>query len=439
MREIRALIIGTPADSLGAGVRPILPLGPGIEGILRTIVRERIDVVVGPGTVAGRPLREIVRAAAWSPPVLDHADALRDGPCPGFAQRLRDYGLVGRRLRRPAARDLPRRDPHTGLVPAERFIARLRAGLAPASPTACVMLDGGPHALLHLARSIQARGLPGFRWDEHRAAVLLADTSPERALALAEAWRAELDGTSPDGGRTFPAFTLGVAHATHGPSLDLVRRAALALDHAEPLLWWDALAARHLAACTHGRGTLEARTDDFLARLDPRLGPSQRAHLGTHAREVERTAEALARLMRLDPHAVEPIRLAARLHDLGKATIPESILARPGPLSPVERRLIDRHADEGATLARLLGAPATVCEIVRHHHARYDGGPAPLGALVVAVADALATMTSERAYSRARSLSEALAELRRGRGTQFHPQAVVAAHLLAPNLMRAAA
>ncbi len=83
------------------------------------------------------------------------------------------------------------------------------------------MIDGGPGGLVHVAQSIQARGLRGFRWDEHRAAVLLNHASPEHALALAEAWRGELDGTSIDGGRTFPAFSLGVAHAAHGASIEI--------------------------------------------------------------------------------------------------------------------------------------------------------------------------------------------------------------------------
>ncbi|MFN0132055.1 MAG: HD-GYP domain-containing protein [Phycisphaerales bacterium] len=454
MPLIRALLVATPERlTLDYRFHLLRPAGPGIDAILHALLHDRIDLVIGPETIQGRPLREIVLAAPTPPPVLvlcppgtpplrgglgSDLDPLFSGPCPGMAERAFDYGLVGRRLRTPYARSVPRVDPETGLRAADRIAASLRAGLGGSLPTACIIADAGLDAV---ARSIHARGLRGFRWDDRRVAIFLHECTSEHAILFAESWRTELSASSPDSMHTNAA--LGVAHAPHGPSLDLIRRAALALDHAQHanlgIDWWDALAARHLAACTHANGTLAERATEFLRRLAPRLGPTQRDHLTSHARDVEQTAEGLARLMRLPPVDIEAIRLAARLHDLGKVAIPEPILARPGPLTPAERRIVDRHADEGATLARLLGAPTPVCELIRHHHHRYDGGPAPIGGLVIAVADALATMTADRTYSRARTLSEALAELRKGRGTRFHPGAVVAAHLLAPGLMRAAA
>jgi putative nucleotidyltransferase with HDIG domain len=184
---------------------------------------------------------------------------------------------------------------------------------------------------------------------------------------------------------------------------------------------------------------IEQRRQRFLRGLRETLGPVQFQHLTAHCEEVSRTAVRLAHLMGLPPEQVEVIRQAGLLHDLGKALIPDDLLAKPGPLSPAEREALGHHADQGARLCEALGARAGVVDAVRHHHTRHDAGDAPITAAVVCVADALAAMTSDRPYSAARSYSEALAELRQGRGTQFEPHAVVAAHILGAGAMARAA
>lgn len=192
--------------------------------------------------------------------------------------------------------------------------------------------------------------------------------------------------------------------------------------------------------------TLEQRRAAFLARVSELLGPTQLQHITEHSEQVAEAAAGLARLLHLAPAEVERVRLAGLLHDIGKAAIPDNLLAKPGPLSRRERKLMDKHAEMGARICAALGADDVVTEMVRYHHARYDdpapsaeGGRVPLGARVVCVADALVTMTSNRSYSRARSYTDALAELRRGRSTLFDPQAVVAAHILGATSMSKAA
>jgi putative nucleotidyltransferase with HDIG domain len=189
---------------------------------------------------------------------------------------------------------------------------------------------------------------------------------------------------------------------------------------------------------TPGMG-VEARRRRLLRSLREVLGPSQFQHTTAHCEQVARTAAHLARLMRLDGAQIAIVRLAGLLHDLGKALIPDSLLAKPGPLTRAEREVMNRHADDGARLCEALGADAATADAVRHHHTRFDAGPAPLAAQVVSVADALVTMTTDRPYSSARSFAEALGELRLGRGTVFNPDAVVAAHILgAASMSRAA-
>jgi HD-GYP domain-containing protein (c-di-GMP phosphodiesterase class II) len=128
------------------------------------------------------------------------------------------------------------------------------------------------------------------------------------------------------------------------------------------------------------------------------------------------------------------VRLAGRLHDLGKLAIPEEILRKPGSLDDAERLVLERHPQIGYLMLRSLGVEP-VATWVRHHHERWDGtgypdglaGTAiPLGARIVFVADAWDAMTTERAYGVRRSEAEALRECERVAGSQFDP-AVVAA------------
>jgi putative nucleotidyltransferase with HDIG domain len=186
--------------------------------------------------------------------------------------------------------------------------------------------------------------------------------------------------------------------------------------------------------------TTEAKRARFLRAVAPVLGPAQIEHITLHCEHVARTAARLAGLMRALPWEVERARLVGLLHDLGKALIPDELLARSGPLNGEERARLSRHAAEGARLCECLGVPDDIARAVAMHHARFDEAPdAPRAAHIVSVADALVVMTTGRAYSVARTYSQALAELRRQRCGQFEPGVVVAAHILGASTMALAA
>jgi putative nucleotidyltransferase with HDIG domain len=205
-----------------------------------------------------------------------------------------------------------------------------------------------------------------------------------------------------------------------------------------------ALAAARAVARTPGLA-LPQRRRAFLAHLAPHLGPAQWAHVSDHCDRVAETVRDLARLLRWDDALLTLATHGALLHDLGKCAIPESILAKPGPLDPHERETIDHHGEIGARLAREMGLREDVQRVIAHHHTRYDdesvsiASPAPVvqAARLVCLGDALVAMTSDRPYSRARTYSDALAELRLHRGKQFDPAAVTAAHIYASARMAA--
>ena len=152
-----------------------------------------------------------------------------------------------------------------------------------------------------------------------------------------------------------------------------------------------------------------------------------------HSRRVADFAVRIAREMALAPEQVETIRLAARVHDVGKIGVADHILQKPGKLTPEERAAVERHSRIGYQM--LTGFPEYRhgADLVLHHHERHDGlgypsglqgDEIPLGALVIAVADAVDAMTSDRSYRAALSLSQTLEELARGRGTHWSAQVV---------------
>lgn len=154
------------------------------------------------------------------------------------------------------------------------------------------------------------------------------------------------------------------------------------------------------------------------------------AYTAGHSQRVSEYAVALAKQVGLSAAEVETIHIAAHLHDIGKIGVPDGILLKSGPLKPSEYLVIQDHPQLGADI--LAGVPGldAVAAIVKHHHERFDGAgypdrlegyAIPLGARIVAIADAYDAMTSHRAYRRPLSCLEALAEIQSARARQFDP------------------
>jgi putative two-component system response regulator len=151
---------------------------------------------------------------------------------------------------------------------------------------------------------------------------------------------------------------------------------------------------------------------------------------GEHVKRVGQTSALLARALGLGETEVQMVRLAAPLHDLGKIAIPESILLKPGPLTPEELAVMQTHTSIGA--AMLSGSRHPVLQMAQRialsHHERWDGmgfpqglrGEAiPLEARIVAVADAFDAMNADRPYRPALSSEEVWEILVDGAGKQW--------------------
>lgn len=152
-----------------------------------------------------------------------------------------------------------------------------------------------------------------------------------------------------------------------------------------------------------------------------------------HSRNVAFYAREMARALSLTQSEIEAVELAALLHDIGKIGISDAILGKPGKLSSSEISVMITHAQRGAEILSVNAALAGLVPLVRHHHEWYNGSGypdrlagdnIPLGSAIIAVADAFDTMTSDRAYRRARTLGAARQELTRAAGRQFNPEVV---------------
>jgi putative nucleotidyltransferase with HDIG domain len=152
-----------------------------------------------------------------------------------------------------------------------------------------------------------------------------------------------------------------------------------------------------------------------------------------HAPHVASYAAVLAEALGMTKAQVEEVRFAAVLHDIGKIGVPEAIFTKNGPLNSEEWERMQQHAHYGAQLLEAFPSLAAIRPMIKHHHEFFDGsgypqglsGEAiPMGARIIALADAYDTITSERSYKRARTAEEAFAEIRRCAGTRFDPQLV---------------
>ena len=146
-------------------------------------------------------------------------------------------------------------------------------------------------------------------------------------------------------------------------------------------------------------------------------------------------ATGIARELQCDAVTLAIVEGAARIHDIGKITVPDAVLLKPGALTKQEFETVKGHTARGAHIALSTGSLAHLAPIVRGPHERFGGGGypdglkgdgIPMAARIVAVADTFDALTSTRSYRAARPTSEALRELWRAGGTQLDPRCVEA-------------
>ncbi|MFC1709664.1 HD domain-containing phosphohydrolase [Candidatus Omnitrophota bacterium] len=138
----------------------------------------------------------------------------------------------------------------------------------------------------------------------------------------------------------------------------------------------------------------------------------------------------ISQRIKVDATFLEELNIAALLHDIGKIGIPEYILNKKGMLSDNERRSINEHPIIGAAILEPIHDLKRAIEGVKYHHERFDGSGYPEGlkghyiplmASIIAVADSYDAMNTNRPYRPGLSKDQAIEEITKGMGTQFHP------------------
>ena len=152
-----------------------------------------------------------------------------------------------------------------------------------------------------------------------------------------------------------------------------------------------------------------------------------------HALRLVETTAKVGKKLGLLQNEMDDLNLLARLHDIGKITVDERILTKPGKLTDQERAEIRKHSEAGYRIAESSQILSNIAEYILFHHERWDGGGYPRGlkgkripllARILALADAYDAMTNDRPYRKAMEKSAAMDELKKGSGKQFDPALV---------------
>ena len=256
-------------------------------------------------------------------------------------------------------------------------------------------------------------------------------------------------------GRTIDlTVSIGLAESSRGcPETphQLIQRAMVALTHGKQqggnaVVSWSQLVGEPLVGGVgtaapfgqaahwmarlrqHVRFAHSESTRALVAAIDAR-DPYTRAHSQT----VANYAEQIGRAMHIHGSRLEALKAAGLLHDVGKIGVPDAILTKPGPLTSHEFEAVKRHPQTALEILSNVSFLSDVQPLILHHHERFDGSgyPAglrgdeiPIGARIIAVADALDTMLSPRTYKSAYPLDRVRCELLAGAGTQFDPEVV---------------
>jgi diguanylate cyclase (GGDEF)-like protein len=156
-------------------------------------------------------------------------------------------------------------------------------------------------------------------------------------------------------------------------------------------------------------------------------------YTSSHARWITDLALKVGQELGLEGASLKRLELGALFHDIGKIGIPETILSKPGPLTPGERKIVETHPELGEKIIAPIDRLEEVRPIVRHCHERYDGAgypdrlageEIPIESRIILVCDAYHAMTTDRPYRKRLAAEEALRRLHEAAGTQFDPRVV---------------
>jgi len=149
-----------------------------------------------------------------------------------------------------------------------------------------------------------------------------------------------------------------------------------------------------------------------------------------HSRRVSEVSELICKGLGMSDDQCEYLHVTGHLHDIGKIGIAEGVLMKAGKLSEAEYYLIQQHPVIGAGIFENIPGLSRMSKIIRHHHERFDGrgypdrlkgDDIPLESAIISVADSFDAMTTFRPYKPTLTVEQAIEEIHRNKGKQFHP------------------
>ena len=190
---------------------------------------------------------------------------------------------------------------------------------------------------------------------------------------------------------------------------------------------------KHLAAAHQRELDQSLQTINALANVIESRDP----YTSGHQYRVADLAIAIGKELGLEDHLLKGLRLACLVHDIGKIAIPSELLTKPTPLSELEVKLLQTHVEAGANILKPLTMVWPIAKIIEQHHERLNGTGYPNGlsgdeilieAKIMAVADTVEAMSSNRPYRPSLGIDAALKEITQGEGI-FYDTRVVSACL----------
>lgn len=314
----------------------------------------------------------------------------------------------------------------------------------------------GDDALVQLAASMKRQKrtpdvLTRYGGDEF--VILLPETKAKDAVALMERLREKTHEIKL--GENVPlTISCGIAQSKSDDAnlpRDIMRRADLALYEAKSagrdrvMVWNERMSKRPDAT------DLELEKIKILRRRIAGLSEqaetmfvqsicglvqaleAKDSHAKKHSENVTHYTVAVARTMRVPAGELEVIRRAAMIHDIGKIGVPDSILSKPGRLTPRERSIVEQHPLIAVRILEKMTFLEQEVELVRHHHEKWNGqgypdklsgSSIPLGARIMAVADTFDALISTRSYRTSRSIGQAVTIMTDSAGYDFDQKAV---------------
>lgn len=357
-------------------------------------------------------------------------------------------------------------DSVTGLENRETFLQRLEESIARSRPEPVSLLIIGvdrfkgindtyghliaDDMLKQVAETLKIRVRPEqsiARYASDQFAVILPATDRAAAPAIAENFRIGVATQLFMAAEQVEQMTVSVGAASYPNDADSLDQLLLAASHAMYLAKqagrnqvYQSNEAFAELAVAHGRITdlLRQSPKETLALLVRAMDQRTPERAG-HSQRVADYALALARTLGMHEDETPALRMAAVIHDIGMFSLPDSLLRKPSGLSDSERELLYGIPINAHRLLSQLPLPPSVLPAVVHQHEHWDGTGFPSGlkaemippgARIIAVADAIDAMTSERAHRQSLTMDQALDALAEQAGQRFDPDVVHAARSL---------